>query len=44
MRNEYTAPEVVEIGEAQKVIMGPKPGGLPDLGQEIPSSSLDLDE
>ena len=43
MRNEYTAPEVVEIGEAQEVILGSKEVGGPDLGQTFPIS-LDLDE
>jgi hypothetical protein len=43
MRNEYTAPEVIEIGEAQEVILGSKPQGAPDVGQ-TQDSSLDLDE
>jgi len=43
MKNEYTAPEVIEIGEAQEVILGGKPDGAPDVGFTQPSS-LDLDE
>jgi len=43
MRNEYTAPEVIEIGEAQEVILGPKPGNDSDGDQAI-LGSLDLDE
>lgn len=43
MRNEYTAPEVIEIGEAQEMILGEKPGNQLDDFQAQPSS-LDLDE
>lgn len=43
MKNEYTAPEVIEIGEAQEVILGGKPLGVPDENQTQFGSS-DLDE
>jgi len=43
MRNEYTAPEVIEIGEAQEVILGEKLPGILDADYPFPSS-LDLDE
>jgi len=43
MKNKYTAPEVIEIGEAQEVILGPKFGLADDIGQ-VQTSSLDLDE
>jgi hypothetical protein len=43
MINEYTAPEVIEIGEAQEVILGAK--YLPDLDEggeaTMPESDLD---
>jgi hypothetical protein len=44
MRNEYTTLEVIEIGEAQELILGGKEPGAPDIGQFLPPSSLDLDE
>jgi len=43
MRNEYTTPEVIEIGEAQEVILGTKDFTSIDTDQPLPSS-LDLDE
>jgi hypothetical protein len=43
MRNEYTTPEVVEIGKAQEMILGPKEGGTVDI-LAVFESSLDLDE
>jgi hypothetical protein len=43
MRNEYTVAEVIEIGEAQEVILGIKEPGVLDQDQPFPSS-LDLDE
>jgi len=42
MRNEYTAPEVIEIGGAQEVILGSKEGLPADIDQVQPA--LDLDE
>jgi hypothetical protein len=44
MRNEYTAPEVIEIGEAQEVILGSKPLSGIDVGETQQPPSLDLDE
>lgn len=44
MRNEYTTPEVIEIGEAQEVILGSKIDFDPDNGQPFPVGSFDLDE
>lgn len=43
MKNEYTTPEVIEIGEAQEVILGSKIAGSPDDLETFPVS-LDLDE
>lgn len=43
MRNEYTAPEVVEVGRADDVILGAKDTISSDSGVEglIPNSDLD---
>ncbi len=43
MRNEYTVTEVIEIGEAQEVILGQKDDVDFDSGQRglIPDSDLD---
>lgn len=43
MNSEYTAPEVVEIGKAQEVILGIKGGPLTDNEEVFPSDG-DLDE
>jgi hypothetical protein len=46
MRNEYTAPEVIEIGEAQEVILGQKtaPGVDGSQPNALISPDSDLDE
>ncbi len=45
MRNEYTATEVIEIGEAQDVILGAKFGSPPDEDRVIKDApDNDLDE
>ena len=42
MRNEYTTPEVIEVGKAQEVILGPKPSEGIDVGQPLgPDNDLD---
>jgi hypothetical protein len=43
MTNEYTAPEVIEIGEATEVILGTKEGfGIDDDGRLVePAGNLD---
>lgn len=43
MRSEYTVTEVIEIGEAQEVILGEKLGEEGDESQ-VRIASLDLDE
>jgi hypothetical protein len=43
MKNEYTANEIMEIGEANELILGGKSIGIEDLDQTFPGS-LDLDE
>jgi hypothetical protein len=44
MNNEYTASEVIEIGKAQEMILGPKePGTSDDLVFQIVSDT-DLDD
>lgn len=44
MKNEYTLSEVIEIGQAQDVIQGPKVGFPPDTEQLISEEVSDLDE
>jgi hypothetical protein len=44
MRNEYTSPEVIEVGKAQDVILGQKPGSSDDVGQNQIAPESDLDE
>ena len=44
MKNEYTAPEVIEIGEAQEMILGEKLGPFGDESQVRIETSFDLDE
>ncbi len=45
MRNEYTTPEVIEIGEAQEVILGQKISPGSDTGQpNVLEPDSDLDE
>jgi hypothetical protein len=42
MKNEYTAPEVIEVDKAQEVILGVKPGSVfEDLTAIEPDSELD---
>jgi hypothetical protein len=45
MRNEYTVTEVIEIGEAQDVILGAKEGFPPDqeglIRGDVPDNDLD---
>jgi hypothetical protein len=45
MRNEYTAPEVIEVGEAQEVILGEKIEPGSDVSQPtvrgLPDSDID---
>ena len=44
MNNEYTKPEVIEIGKAPEVILGSKSGTPPDDGVQpfgIPDTDLD---
>jgi hypothetical protein len=43
MKNENTSPEIVEIGKAQEMILGPKDGGDIDSDRAF-LGSLDLDE
>ena len=44
MTNEYTAPEVIEIGKACEVILGEKIGGPLDVDFTRATSDYDLDE
>jgi hypothetical protein len=44
MNNEYTVTEVIEIGEAQEMILGEKLGEFGDETQVRIETSLDLDE
>jgi hypothetical protein len=44
MNSEYTITEVIEIGEAQEVILGQKVGDPIDSDQPFLVTSLDLDE
>jgi hypothetical protein len=41
MTNEYTTPEVIEIGEANEVILGAKP--VPDIDENGESTLVDSD-
>ena len=42
MTNEYTTPEVIEIGEATEVILGAKPiFGVDELQDTQPDGDLD---
>ena len=43
MYNDYTAPEVLEVGTVEEVILGIKEFSDPDDGQALPVSE-DLDE
>jgi hypothetical protein len=44
MNNEYTAPEVIEVGKAQEVILGSKPSDGIDQLQPRFVSENDLDD
>ena len=44
MANEYTAPEIVEVGEAKEVILGTKPSAGSDSDQPKESGDTDLDD
>jgi hypothetical protein len=45
MNKEYTAPEVIEVGKAQEVILGEKPGiDLSDDGQFRTVADNELDD
>jgi hypothetical protein len=43
MAKEYSAPEVIEVGQAQEVILGGKPVGSPD-DEDTQLIDIDLDE
>ena len=44
MNNEYTAPEVIEVGKAQEVILGSKPSEGSDADQPRFVTDNDLDD
>lgn len=44
MRNEYTAPEVVEVGKADQMILGVKDTPGMDFGQQNQPTDNDLDD
>lgn len=42
MNNEYTTPEVIEVGKAQEVILGAKPSVGSDDGEPfLPDNDID---